>query len=76
MLTNEDASRRRAGWLDGGLQLFASDIDDREGGGDAIKSDGKRAAKIERDRVQTGFEQGKRERASEREQENEKEIYL
>ena len=40
MLTNEDASRRRASWLDGGLQLFASDIDDREGGGDAIKSDG------------------------------------
>lgn len=28
--------------LDGGLQLFASDIDDREGGGDAIKRDGKR----------------------------------
>jgi len=25
--------------LDGSLQLFASDIDDREGGGDAIKSE-------------------------------------
>lgn len=32
----ETAGARR---LDGSLQLFASDIDDREGGGDAIKSE-------------------------------------
>lgn len=30
--------------LDGSLQLFASNIDDREGGGDAIKSERARAS--------------------------------
>jgi len=34
------ATRRdEGGRLDGSLQLFASDIDDRGGGGDAIKSE-------------------------------------
>lgn len=51
MHTTEDASTKRSG-LDGGLQLFASDIDDREGGGDAIKSERRRKGrvKIERER--------------------------
>lgn len=51
MHTTEDASTKRSG-LDGGLQLFASDIDDREGGGDAIKSERGRKGrvKIERER--------------------------
>jgi len=35
--TRRDAAGR--GRLDGSLQLFASDIDDRGGGGDAIKSE-------------------------------------
>lgn len=39
---NVNAARHGARKLDGSLQLFASDIDDREGGGDAIKCDGKR----------------------------------
>lgn len=37
---NADAARHGARKLDGSLQLLASDIDDREGGGDAIKRDG------------------------------------
>lgn len=49
----------RASWFDGTLQLFASDIDDRVGRGDAIKSGGKRG--VDGTRAVQPFEHGIRE---------------